>query len=287
MRAAASLCSRFAAVAAAACAAVPVIAKMRRMTALHVFSRKPADDEPRHPELARLRAEVETLPNSSTLDPWAELFAPDSLGSSRAVSLALLERAIEELRGFGLTRLPRLVAEALYVRRRAQELDLGHLHAHFATDSAVVAMLAHQLGGPPYSITAHAKDIYRDTVDRGLLARLIEGSAFTVTVCDANIAHLERLLPASALGRVRRLYNGLNLDDFRFHDGARDEDHVLSIGRLVAKKGFDVLIDAHVRPPSGRRSRGAGARSAPPSSAAARTRSSSCAARTRPASAGA
>jgi colanic acid/amylovoran biosynthesis glycosyltransferase len=219
-------------------------------TSVHVFSRKAPDEEPRHPELARLRGTVEELPNSSVIDPWAELFG-FALGSDahplapvEPVDLARLAEVVRELRSFGLTRLPRLVAEALYLRRRAAELGLEHLHAHFATDSAVVALIVRALGGPPYSITAHAKDIYRDTVDRALLARLVEASAFTVTVCDANVRHLETLLPASAAVRVRRLYNGLHLDDFAYHESPREPDQILSIGRLVAKKGFDVLIDA-------------------------------------------
>ena len=94
------------------------------------------------------------------------------------------------------------------------------------------------------SVTAHAKDIYRTTVDASLLARIVERSRFTVTVCDANVRWLTSRLPTSATARVRRLYNGVDLDSFRSDGGARETDHVLSVGRLVEKKGFDVLFRA-------------------------------------------
>ena len=98
------------------------------------------------------------------------------------------------------------------------------------------------MGGPSYSLTAHAKDIYRSTVDPRLLARIVERSAFTVTVCDANVAHLESLLPANAAERVRRLYNGVDLGAFEVDDTRRASDEILAVGRLVPKKGFDVYI---------------------------------------------
>ena len=43
---------------------------------LHVFSRRPPDDEPRHPELAALRATCEELPSSKEIDPWQVLLGP-------------------------------------------------------------------------------------------------------------------------------------------------------------------------------------------------------------------
>ena len=52
--------------------------------------------------------------------------------------------------------LGRLVGEALHVLDRTRDLGVQHLHVHFATESAIVAHLVHQLGGPTYSITAHA-----------------------------------------------------------------------------------------------------------------------------------
>ena len=58
---------------------------------LHVFSRRPADDEPRHPELARLRATCEVLPSSKEIDPWSVLLGPEE------ESAGLLERVRDAL----------------------------------------------------------------------------------------------------------------------------------------------------------------------------------------------
>jgi glycosyltransferase involved in cell wall biosynthesis len=136
------------------------------------------------------------------------------------------------------------LAEALWLLPRTRALGVEHLHVHFATDSAVVALLLSQLGGPSYSVTAHAKDIYRATVDYRVLERIVLESAFVVTVCDANRAWLAERLAAPALARVRRLYNGVDLDLFAYEPGPRETNHVLGVGRLVEKKGFDVLVDA-------------------------------------------
>ena len=210
---------------------------------LAVLSRRPSDDEPRHPELARLRAEVEVLPGSRELDPWSPLF-----GADEALSAALMERlpgVVSAFRRFEHPRMPSLLAEAIHLLGRTRELELAHLHVHFATDAAVVACLLHELGGPSYSITLHAKDIYRDTVDPALLDRLVAGSAFSVTVCDANVRHIHALVGERARGRLRRHYNGIDVGALSVGVGApRDADHVLAVGRLVAKKGFADLISA-------------------------------------------
>ncbi|HED64667.1 MAG TPA: colanic acid biosynthesis glycosyltransferase WcaL [Planctomycetes bacterium] len=208
---------------------------------LHIFSRRPTDDEPRHPALSELRACVEQLPSRSELDPWKALFTDLANPSATFARLGAL---VEEARAWELPRFSSLVNEALFVLGRCTELGIGHIHAHFATDSALVAMLVHDLGGPSYSITAHAKDIYRSTVRPEMLSRLFARSAFTVTVCDANHAYLAERLTPEAIAKVRRLYNGIDLDDFASLPRERERNHVLAVGRLVEKKGFDVLLDA-------------------------------------------
>ncbi|MFT5051009.1 MAG: colanic acid/amylovoran biosynthesis glycosyltransferase [Chlamydiales bacterium] len=207
---------------------------------IHIFSRRSVDDEPTHEQLASLRATIETLPGTHTLNPWGELFVE----SGAAVPMENLAALVRSMKSFQGVRMGRLVAEAIYLHRRVRELGIGHVHVHFATDSAIVAMMLRALGGPPYSITAHAKDIYRTTINPLLLGRIIADSEFTVTVCDANVQHLNSILAPDASAKLRRLYNGIDLESFRPSGVTRDENHILAVGRLVPKKGFPVLLQA-------------------------------------------
>ena len=208
---------------------------------ISVYSRREPDDEPRHPELARLRAEVHQLPSSSGIDPFTLLLE----GAEQDPRiLEKLAATLQDLRPLEVQRLPKLVAEALWIVADTRRRGIRHLHVHFATESAIVAHIAHRLGGPGYSITAHAKDLYRTTVDPHLLGRLVEGSAFTVTVCDANVEHLRERLEPAAMAKVRRHYNGIEQSLYVGLERRPVPGRILSIGRLVEKKGFDTLLDA-------------------------------------------
>ena len=209
---------------------------------LVVFSRRTPDDEPRHPELERLRAEIEVLPPRREIDPWSTLFLSD--WDDPKALFARVGDLVLAARDWGHPRFPSLLVEALHLLRRTRDLGVDHVHAHFATDSAMVAMILHELGGPGYSITAHAKDIYRSGVDDRLLDRMFAHSQFIVTVCDANVSALESRLSSAARAKLRRLYNGINLSDYSPTMDGREEGHVLAIGRLVEKKGFGVLLEA-------------------------------------------
>lgn len=207
---------------------------------LHVFSRRPPDDEPRHVQLGRLKAEVEVLPPAQTLDLRLLFASPEAERIDHNQLAALVREALT----FEHPRRRKLLSEALHLGLRAAEAGVDHLHVHFATESAIVAMLLRGMGGPTYSLTAHAKDIYRSTVDPRLLSRIVALSSFTVTVCDANVDYLRDMLTPEASQQVRRLYNGIDLEAFAPRETSPVNTEILGVGRLVPKKGFDVLLRA-------------------------------------------
>lgn len=120
---------------------------------------------------------------------------------------------------------------------------ITHLHAHFATSSTTVARLASLMTGITYSFTAHAKDIFHESVSAGDLRRKLEQAAFSVTVSRFNLNHLRETF-GSAADSVIHVYNGLDLERFNFTTSPEGRPLIVSIGRLVEKKGFDDLIRA-------------------------------------------
>ncbi len=140
----------------------------------------------------------------------------------------------------------RYVRLAMALAGMVKESRIRHLHAHFASRSAHVAALAAALARCSYSVTAHAKDIYHCEVDPAVLRWKLAHASFVVTVTDYNKRHLDELLGDSAGARcVVRVYNGIDLSRFVAAPyAAARPGRIVAVGRLVPKKGFDVLIEA-------------------------------------------
>jgi glycosyltransferase involved in cell wall biosynthesis len=117
-----------------------------------------------------------------------------------------------------------------------------HLHAHFADRAATVALVAGRLLDRPYSVTAHANDIY---VDPMLLPQKIARASFVATCTAYNAEHLRTVGGPAATEKVRCLYHGLDLEAYPV-PATRDGEApaLLAVGQLKEKKGLGDLIDA-------------------------------------------
>jgi glycosyltransferase involved in cell wall biosynthesis len=132
--------------------------------------------------------------------------------------------------------------EGLWLARDLERRSVGHLHAHFAHSPAAVAHFARLAGGPPFSFTAHAKDLYT-TLPRNLRLRA-HAARFVVTCTEHNGRYLKRLLEDGQPVSVNVIHHGTDLG--RFHPDRRRPEPglILSVGRLVPKKGFPTLVRA-------------------------------------------
>jgi hypothetical protein len=81
----------------------------------------------------------------------------------------------------GLVRHVAYLLEAAAMKRAALREGIRHVHAHFSTNPAAVAMLAHLMGGPSYSFTAHGPDEFLDPQSSSLALK-IEKAAFVVAI---------------------------------------------------------------------------------------------------------
>ena len=133
--------------------------------------------------------------------------------------------------------------QAIDLALRARQRGVTHFHAHFGTVAATVTRLAARFTRIPYTLTLHAKDIFHVSVDPTLMRKKLGDAARVITVSDYNQRYLAATYD-SAAAKVVRLYNGLNLARFAFTVPSRTPREILAVGRLVEKKGFDVLIDA-------------------------------------------
>jgi hypothetical protein len=92
----------------------------------------------------------------------------------------------------------RRLLQATVLRDALERADIDHVHAHFATAAARLAKLARQMGGPSYSVTTHAKDIYDQRVRLDHLRDKLGAATFVATVSKANRDYLVSALAVPA-----------------------------------------------------------------------------------------
>jgi len=147
---------------------------------------------------------------------------------------------------------PKLMLQALaifpksvYFARKMEALQVEHIHAHFVTLSAFAAGIAAELLGITFTVHGHAVDLFaRDAQD---VRRQLEGMSGVVTISSFHRAFISDLCPGLDHDHLQVVYCGLETDRFNPATGQGQTQgpiQILSIGRLIEKKGFEYLIDA-------------------------------------------
>jgi glycosyltransferase involved in cell wall biosynthesis len=142
---------------------------------------------------------------------------------------------------------------ALYFADHFKRRGVDHVHVHFANRAAHTAMFLKEISGIPFSVTAHGQDFMKDLANDDLLREICAAAEFVAAETDYSRDLLRQRCPESA-AKIHRVYNGMDLTRFPTPNEeaagpsrtgiAPYPVRIISIGRLVAFKGFEYLIDA-------------------------------------------
>ena len=134
---------------------------------------------------------------------------------------------------------------ALYFAEFFTRSGVDHMHVHFANRAAHTALFLKEISGIPFSVTAHGQDFMKDLGSDELLREICDAAEFVAAETDYSRELLRRRCPDSA-AKIHRVYNGIDLERFPIPSltTSNPVPHIVSIGRLVAFKGFEDLIDA-------------------------------------------
>lgn len=212
-----------------------------------IWSLRHPTDTKRHPLHDQVTGKVHYLPEYLHDEPsrvaraWAKARRLPGYKAARAMFLRDLRRdqTRNRLRRFG---------QACVMAVDLPAATRG-LYAHFLHTPSSVTRYAAVMRGLPWAFSAHAKDIWT-SADWEIAEKLQAGpgaASWGATCTALGARHLQNI--AGDPSRVDLVYHGLDLSRFPIppEKSLRGKDapfHMMSVGRLVEKKGFDRLLEA-------------------------------------------
>jgi colanic acid/amylovoran biosynthesis glycosyltransferase len=135
-------------------------------------------------------------------------------------------------------------AEACVLLRWLRECGAEHVHAHFGTNSADVAMLCHWLGGPTWSLTVHGPEEFVMS-ERISLREKVSDARFVVGISEFGIQSLRQWCAQAQWEKLKLVRCGID-EGFAFQPitPVPDASRIVCIGRLCERKIQHVLIEA-------------------------------------------
>jgi colanic acid/amylovoran biosynthesis glycosyltransferase len=206
----------------------------RQHIAPPIFSIRNPKDEPPQDWDTRIVERVHYLPEEKELLEHVRRAAKErKVGAGIIAALDEWGRRTDFLR----------LHQAVYVGLRLREMEIDHVHAHFAGMAARTAFWINKFFSTTFSFTAHANDIFSPRQFEIGLDKLVDAAGAIVTETDYAARFLRERFPHRA-DRVHRIYNGLDLAEFGRADFSSTLPLIIAVGRLIPKKGFGDLIRA-------------------------------------------
>jgi glycosyltransferase involved in cell wall biosynthesis len=166
------------------------------------------------------------------------------LAFARALKMAFRIGQVDER---GLLRTLIYLAEACLLLRWLSELGITHLHTHYATNSATVAMFCRLMGGPSYSFTMHGPEEF-DAPRANCLRDKIHYATFVVAISEFTRSQLYRWADYSDWSKIHIVRVGVSAM-FLEHGPvpAPAAPRLVNIGRITEQKGQAILVQAAAR----------------------------------------
>lgn len=221
--------------------------RRRGMTVSSVSVRAPEADLGSD-ELAQLASESIEVYSKGIVQLFRD--AVVSMSNNPAIGLRVFRMGLRDASfgtGVPFGKRPKLFIQmlaglALARRLRKNGRTVTHLHAHMAHVPTSIAMYAAAALDVPFSFTGHAADLFRD---HSLLAAKIRRAKFVCCISEWHRSFYKSIVSDVDSDRLPVIRCGVDVDDFSpsscLHNGRK---HILAVGRLVEKKGFDLLIQA-------------------------------------------
>lgn len=172
-------------------------------------------------------------------------------GSAIVVSISRPIRSLRALKAAWRLSGPGLAAkarhaiywlEAAWLFRRFNEIGIEHVHAHFGTNPAAVALLAREFGGPSFSFTVHGPDEFDAPVSLAL-SKKIDAATFVAAISSYARSQLMRWSTPQQWSKIFLVRCGLDLDFLASPaDPVENSTEFVCIARLSAQKGLPLLI---------------------------------------------
>ena len=139
------------------------------------------------------------------------------------------------------------LAEACRILPWLKSFGAAHVHAHFGSNSAEIVMLAHSLGGPPFSFTVHGQEEFDKPQFLGI-AEKVRRAAFVVTISSYGRSQLYRWVAPEFWRKIHVVHCGLE-PTYRnlAYVPSPVAPRLVCVGRMSDEKGHLLLIHAAAR----------------------------------------